>query len=75
VLTARLFKEGQTYKDGGEYDAILTIQRMRHIAYLTGCNGDLNIWAYRELMRQLKEMGVTEVHWLRGNEETEKELL
>ena len=74
-MTARLFKEGQSYAMGGEYDAILTIQRMRHIAYLTGCNGSLDIWAYRELMRQLKSMGVTEVHWLRGDEETEKELL
>ena len=73
VLTARLFKEGQSYKEGGEYDAILTIQRMRHIAYLTGCTGSLDVWAYRELMTQLKEMGVTDVRWLRGDEETVKE--
>ena len=75
VMMARLFKEGESYKSGGEYEAILTIQRMRHIAYLTGCHGDINIWAYKELTTQLEAMGITEIHWLRGDEKTEKNLL
>ena len=74
VMTARLFKEGESYKSGGEYEAVLTIQRMRHVAYLTACHGDINIWAYKELTSRLKEMGITEIHWLRGDEETDKDL-
>ena len=75
VLMARLFKEGHSYRTGGEYDAVLTIQRMRHIAYLTGCNGSIDTSAYRELMRQLKAMGISEVHWLRDEGETVKEMI
>jgi hypothetical protein len=75
TFIARLFVEGGTFKDGSEYEAVMTIQKAKHIGYLMGCNGAIDLSAYRDLMRQLKGLGITEVHWLRGDDETIKELI
>jgi hypothetical protein len=75
TFIARLFVEGGTFEDGSEYEAVMTIQKAKHIGYLMGCHGHMDVNLYKQMMRQLKELGITEVHWLRGDDETVKELM
>ena len=76
VFTARLFTEGRSFSNvEDEYEAILTIQKMGSVALLSGCKGDLDLWAYRELMKRLKALGVETIHWMRGDKEIVKDMV
>jgi len=63
TFTVRFFEPGCNY--GDPYKAVMTVQRMGHIALCSGLNGEISRRDYDEFFRQLEEMGVSEVHWLR----------
>ena len=67
-FTVRLFADGKGYWD--EYEAIMTIQKMGHIAFETGLHGNISRVdhdRYCDLIRELH--GVTELRWLKHGSE------
>jgi hypothetical protein len=65
TFLARLYSGGRGY--GDEYDAVFTVQRTGSIGYVSGCHGTVDMTALRDLFKQLKAQGITEVHWLSGD--------
>lgn len=72
TFTVRFFEPGCAY--GEPYKAVMTVQRMGHIALCSGLKGEIGRRDYDEFFRQMGEMGVTEVHWLRQGDVTVQEL-
>lgn len=68
----RAFEKGSGY--GDEYITSLTIQRVGDTAIISGCSGQIGLSDYRDMMEELKRIGVTQVRWIRENRHTVKEI-
>jgi hypothetical protein len=65
VQTIRFYDKGTSY--GDPYKAIATIQRAGHLATISGLHGNIEYCDYVELFDYLRETGIREVHWLKGD--------
>ena len=66
VFTARLLPNDGCY--GDEYQAVATVQKVGHTAYVSACKGKINRRAVLDLSIELERHGMTDVKWLHGRE-------
>jgi len=63
-FTVRLFKDNAGYWDA--YEAIMTVQKMGHIGFISGLHGDISRVDHEKACDMLREEhGITELRWLK----------
>jgi len=64
----RLFPDGAGYWD--EYDAVMTVQKMGHIGFVSGLHGRISRVEHERCCDRLREEhGITELRWLKHGAE------
>jgi hypothetical protein len=64
VIQVRCFDDGKEW--GDVYKTVLTVQKLGEVGFCSGCHGEFSMSDFRELERQLKEFGITELKWNRS---------